>query len=254
MNPALDTVPSLIASVRAELLKLVTARSVRALAATIVVLGIVSAGRVVRSAGGTGGVTSGTPHAWTQVVGAGLTPTLLVVLIGVLAFTGEVRHESLTPTFLVSPRRGRVVAAKILAAGVLGVLLTLALAAAAAFVGVAGHVLTAAPAADMLGLVAAGGALAAFWAWLGVAVGVLVRHQIAALAIPVVWLLVVETLVTSYGLGRLAWWLPGGAAAALTGADLPGVLPWWLGALLLTGYAVALTLPGVRRLAVTDIT
>jgi len=91
------------ALVRAELLKLRTARSTIALVAVVLGLGLLFVTRVARAAGGAGGVTPGTADAWTQLLGSALSPTLLVLLVGVLAFTGEMRHGSLTPTLLVTP-------------------------------------------------------------------------------------------------------------------------------------------------------
>jgi len=242
------------ALVRAELLKLRTARSTIVLVAVVLGLGLLLATRVARAAGSAGGVTPGTADAWTQVLGAALSPTLLVLLVGVLAVTGELRHGSLTPTLLVTPRRGRVVVAKVVASALLGIAVAAVLAVAAAAVGVASGVLTTAPGTHVLRLVGTGMLLASFWAWLGVAVGVLVRQQIPALVLPLVWLVVGETLVTAYGLGDLRWWLPGGAASGLSGADLPGVLPAPLAALVLAGYAVALTVPGLVRLTHVDVT
>jgi len=242
------------ALVRAELLKLRTARSTIALVAVVLGLGLLFVTRVARAAGGAGGVTPGTADAWTQLLGSALSPTLLVLLVGVLAFTGEMRHGSLTPTLLVTPRRRRVVVAKVLATAVVGIAVTAVLVAAAAAIGAATGVLTTAPDAEVLRLVGTGMLLASFWAWLGVAVGVLVRQQIPALVLPLVWLLVGETLVTAYGLADLRWWLPGGAASGLSGADLPGVLPAPLAALVLAGYAVVLTVPGLARLTHVDVT
>jgi hypothetical protein len=242
------------ALVRAELLKLRTARSTIVLLGFIAVLGLLSLARVLQAAGRAGGPVPGTADAWTDVIGAALAPTLLVVLVGALAFTGEVRHGSLTPTLLVTPRRGSVVAAKMLASVLVGVTATATLATAAAVAGAGTGVLTTAPDLGALRLLGAGLLLAAFWSSVGVAVGVLVRHQIPALVLPLVWVLVAETLVTAYGFGAVRWWLPGGAGAGLAGSDSPGVLPGWLAALVLTGYAVALTVPGLIRLRRVDIT
>jgi len=242
------------ALVRAEVLKLRTARSTIALIAVVSGLGLLLVARVVGAAGSAGGVTPGTADAWTQVLGAALSPTLLLLLVGVLAFTAELRHGSLTPTLLVTPDRGRLVLAKVLASALVGIALTAVLTTAAAGIGAATGVLTTAPDVQVLRLVVSGMLLASLWAWLGVAVGVLVRQQIPALVLPLVWLLVGETLVTAYGLADLRWWLPGGAASGLSGADLPGVLPAPLAALVLAGYAVVLTVPGLARLTHVDVT
>ena len=42
------------------------------------------------------------------------------VLLGALATTGEFRHETLTPTFLATPRRGLVLLAKVKVAIIVG--------------------------------------------------------------------------------------------------------------------------------------
>ena len=240
--------------VRAELLKLRTARSTLALVGFIAVLSLLSAARVIQAAGRAGGPTGGTAEAWMHVLGAAMTPVLLVVLVGGLAVTGELRHGSLTPTLLVTPRRDRVIVAKVLASALVAVAVTASVLVVAAAAGVAAGVLTAAPGGDTLRLVGAALLISAFWAWIGVAVGVLVRHQIPALVIPLAWVLVVETLVTAYGFAAVRWWLPGGAGAGLAGADLPGVLPPWLAVLVLTGYALALTIPGLLRIKHVDVT
>ena len=242
------------ALVRAELLKLRTARSTLALIGFIAVVSLLSAARVLQAAGRAGGPVPGTAEAWTQVLGAALTPTLLVVLLGALAYTGELRHGSLTPTLLVTPRRDRVVVAKVLASVLGAVTVSALVLAVAAAAGVLAGVLTTPPGTQTLRLLGAGLLNSAFWAWIGVAVGVLVRHQIPALVLPLVWVLVVETLVTAYGFGAVRWWLPGGAGAGLGGSDLPGVLPPWLAVLVLTGYALALTVPGLVRIKHVDVT
>ena len=242
------------ALVRAELLKLRTARSTLALVGFIAVLSLLSAARVLQAAGRAGGPVRGTAEAWIQVLGAALTPVLLVVLVGGLAVTGELRHGSLTPTLLVTPRRDRVVVAKVLASVLVAVTVTASVLTVATAAGVAAGVLTTAPGTQTFRLVGAGLLISVFWAWIGVAVGVLVRHQIPALVLPLVWVFVVETLMTAYGFGAVRWWLPGGAGAGLGGADLPGVLPPWLAVLVLTGYALALTVPGLLRIKHVDVT
>lgn len=244
----------MIPLVRSELLKLTSVRSTRALLLLALALGAAGVARVVRAAGSAGGVGPGSEDAWTQVLGAGMGSTVLVILIGVLSATAETRHGGLGPTLLVSPHRGRVVAAKVAACSLLGVGMTLAFAGGALAAGIATGVVAFPPLSELLRLLVTGCLLSAFWAWFGVAIGLLVRRQLPALVVPLVWLLVVETLVVSYGLRVVAPWLPGGAAAGLTGAEIPGLLPAWLAALVLTAYGAALTVPGLRRLRAADVT
>src|SRR6266498_5937792 len=54
---------------------------------------------------------------WGEVLGA-----LFAALLGAMSITGEIRHGTIRPTFLVTPLRGRVVAAKVLASGLVGIL------------------------------------------------------------------------------------------------------------------------------------
>ena len=105
----------------------------------------------------------------------------------------------------------------------------------------------------MVRFVVGGLLAAACWAWLGLAVGLLVRHQAAALLLPLLWLLVVETLLSSYGLRVLLPWTPGGATRAMSGDQFAGALPVWAAALVLVGYAAALTAAGTHRLVRSDV-
>jgi ABC-2 type transport system permease protein len=242
------------ALVRTELLKLRTARSTLVLLVAAATIALLQVARLVRSAGAPGGVHAGTQDAWAQLLSGAMVGTLLVPLVGVLAVTSELRHGTLTPSLLVTPRRRRVMVAKMVACALTGVAVALGVETCAAAVGLASGTLSGAPARSVLLAVAGGVVLSAFWGWMGVGVGLLVRHQVPALAIPLLWLLVAETLVASYGLDALKRWLPGGAAAGLTGAEVPGVLPAWLAGAVLTAYALALAFPGVRRLGRADIT
>ena len=85
------------------------------------------------------------------------------------------------------------------------------------------------------------------------AVGLVVRHQAAALVLPLAWMLVVETLLPAYGLDAVVPWTPGGATRAISGDTTAGMLPVWVAALLLLGYGSVLTVLGTRRLARSDI-
>jgi ABC-2 type transport system permease protein len=50
---------------------------------------------------------------------------LFAGLAGAPSITAEIRYGTIRPTFLVTPRRGRVLAAKIFASGLLGILMGL---------------------------------------------------------------------------------------------------------------------------------
>src|SRR5712691_13562813 len=61
---------------------------------------------------------------------------LFAALLGAMSITSEIRHGTIRPTFLVTPRRARVVAAKVCASTVMGAGLGLAGSVLAATVGV----------------------------------------------------------------------------------------------------------------------
>ncbi|MFI6501842.1 ABC transporter permease subunit [Nonomuraea typhae] len=170
---------------------------------------------------------------------------VFTLVLGVLAMTGEYRHQTITWTFLVTPVRSRVVNAKLVAWGLVG--LAVACVSALATL-VAGAILlpmrglpplTGGVPAALAGAVLAMTAYALF----GVALGALLRNQAAALTVALVWFMYGDYLVTSLapGVGR---WLPAGAARALSGTQITSgpLLPPWAGGLLFTAYVAAVVL------------
>jgi ABC-type transport system involved in multi-copper enzyme maturation permease subunit len=198
-------------------------------------------------------------------VGAAAT---FVLILGVIAMTGEYRHMTITSTFLSSPRRGRVLAAKMALYGALGAVIaaiTTAAVLATLLLTLAVTRLEHAP----ITLSAVGsvllGALIGFtlYAILGVSLGALIKNQVAAIVAALVWILLVEAI-----LGLLfpsaSKWLPAGAlnsamdvavSADPTGGLMPADrLPPWGGALVLLGYAVVFAVIASRTTMRRDIT
>lgn len=208
---------------RSEWLKLRTTRT--PLWMTLALLVIVGIGAAT--------FAGGTPDAdlpdqdWPEnLATAASVATWVALLFGILLMTGEYRHGTITPTFLVSPRRERVLAAKVLVAALAGVLL----AALAALVAVA-VALPWLSARDVTvstgGLTENGVALAvsaAFWGALGVGVGALLRNQVLAVVLALVWVFVGEMLIRGLldlaGADAVANYLPQAALGALIGADV----------------------------------
>jgi ABC-2 type transport system permease protein len=62
---------------------------------------------------------------------------LFAALLGAISFTGEIRHGTIRPTLLVSPRRARVIAAKVAVSILVGAAFGLLAGASAAAVGTA---------------------------------------------------------------------------------------------------------------------
>jgi ABC-2 type transport system permease protein len=179
---------------------------------------------------------------------------LFAGLVGALSITSEIRHGTIRPTFLMTPRRGRVVAAKIVASGLVGIVFGLVAVAVALGVGSAALAARGIPITlesnDYTLMPAGGIAAAALWAPIGVGLGALLRNQVATLVAIFLWLFFIENLLIDFvpGVGKFA---PGAAAAAITGLDPERLLAPALGAILLAAYAAAAAAAGtfatVRR-------
>jgi ABC-2 type transport system permease protein len=186
---------------------------------------------------------------------------IFALVLGITGMTGEYRYQTITPTFLVTPRRARVVAAKMVAhlfvgAGYALVTLMVALVAGGITIAVRGGDLG--YGADRLWPSIALTVLAVgLWTLFGIGVGTLIRNQVAAILIAVAVTFLVEPLATyllaSLDLDSAVKWLPTNASSALVspGGGLLDYLDWWAGGLVLLGYAVLLgglgLLVSVRR-------
>ena len=244
--------------VHSELLKLRTTRTARVLL-TLAAAGTAALVAIVLLLAGRPGQPALGPDALRLLVLVPAQPlTLAALVLGVLGMAGELRHGTATATFLVTPKRGRVVAAK-LAAAVTGLAMAAASSAAVLAVGLPWlrakgiEVAVADPgvAARVAGLAAA----VALYAVLGTGLGALLRNQVAAVVVGLLWWSQgVERVLTGIlhqpGLER---WLPMGAASALT-APSDGRLPMWAGALVFAAYGLGLALLGGRMVARRDLT
>jgi hypothetical protein len=241
--------------VRAELLKVRTVR----LFWTVIgsALGITALGLSMQmvNAGRAGTPSSGTAQCAVNVLSAGALAAFVALVLGIVMMTTEYRHATIATTLLVTPPRGRVVVAKIVAALVLGLSLAVLATALSAAVGVVAGALTVAAANAAVVRTVAGAALTIpLYAAVGVGFGSLVHNQTVAVASALVWLLVGETLVGSLGLRALERWTPGGATRAIAqDPTLAGALPPWAGVALLAAYAFVFAAMGGRRIARRDV-
>jgi ABC-2 type transport system permease protein len=185
--------------------------------------------------------------------------TLFAALLGAMSITAEIRYGTIRPTFLVSPRRGRVVAAKLAVSVVLGAALGLLAGSVAVVVGA---VAFQARGIDVqldgsdYGLLVLGAAIAsALWAAIGVGVGAILRNQVVTLVAICAWLLFVEGLLVGdlVGIGDISRFLPGAAAAAISGQEAGTLLAPGLAAVLLTLYAGAFVVVGARSTISRDV-
>lgn len=245
--------------IRAELLKLRTTRVPYGLlgaALALTVLGVVG---TILTAGRDGAPPIESTEAIRNVLGAGGTATIFTLVLGILVVTGEFRHGTITQTFLVAPIRSRVVKAKlvaVLAAGfAFGALASLVTAVVSvpwlAAKDVSVSLLSADVAVPVLAVVAS----AALFGVIGVGVGALIRNQVAAIVVALLWQFVLESIVVGL-LPDVGKWLPQGAARALAEETLAdgNLLPPWAGGLVLLAYGAAFALIGTRLLVQRDVT
>jgi ABC-2 type transport system permease protein len=171
-------------------------------------------------------------------------------LLGAMSITSEIRHGTIRPTFLVTPRRARVLAAKVLVSFSVGGGFGLMATALAAGVGSAilrtRGIDSQLEAGDYALFLAGGAAAAALWAAIGVGIGALVRNQVPTLIGICAWLLFVEGLLVGdlTGVGDVGRFAPGAAAAAIGGQDPDTLLTPAAGLVLLALYAAAAALAG----------
>jgi ABC-2 type transport system permease protein len=247
--------------VRAEFTKLATTRLLYGVAAAMAAFGVLTV-VVGATTAGQQGNPSLSADSFAMFIAAPVRHTLLAgaaLLLGILGMTGEFRHHTVTQTFLVTPDRGRVVAAKLVAyplATIALALTTMAVTAAVAAGWLAAKGITPSLLDARLGRVVGVALLAAGLCGLvGVGVGALVRNQVAALVGTLVWVLVVEGLLMSLlhapSLGK---WLPSAAAKAAITSPGGAQLSRLAGTMLLAGYALALALAGTRLVVRRDIT
>ncbi|SMC58715.1 ABC transporter permease subunit [Kibdelosporangium aridum] len=185
---------------------------------------------------------------------------MFVMIIGIIVVTSEYRHRTITWALLVTPRRGHVITAKLLASSLIGFVLGVAAAAVttpAVAILLSGYeypVWT----PDVPGVLLGSIVSVALWCLLGAAVGALIRNMVAAITIAFVWVFYIEWALVMMvpDVGR---WTPTGVAKAVSGWTRDGLssfatgdlLPVWAGGLLMIGYAVtaavAARLISVRR-------
>jgi ABC-2 type transport system permease protein len=183
--------------------------------------------------------------------------SLFAALLGAMSITSEIRYGTIRSTFLVTPWRSRVVAAKAAASTALGAGFGLAAAVVATAVGAAAlgarGIDVQLASGDYALILAGGAASAALWAAIGVGVGALVRNQVPALVGLCAWILFVEGLLVGDTLEDIGRFTPGAAAAALSGQDSDTLLPPAFALLLLALYAAAAALTGTRATTRRDV-
>jgi len=198
----------------------------------------------------------------TIVASAGSASVFLLIL-GIVAMSGEYRNQTITSTFLTTPVRWRVIAAKMVTFAILALALSLVLWFIAAITtmlllgtqdsapfewNAAFEILG----GTLLGLV--------LYAILGVAIGSLITSQVAAIIIALVFTFILEPLISLFFLS-VGKWLPGNALNSIlqTGSGGPessasDLLDIPVGVSVLVGYTIVFAVAAAVTTNKRDIT
>jgi ABC-2 type transport system permease protein len=254
-----------INALRAELLKMRTMPGVWVSFALVFPLTVLLILGVFAEAGGSPGHTFlfvSSLRQRRELLGAGYFGIeVLAPIIGVLCITSEYRQRTITTSLVLVPVRSRVLAAKVIASAIWGVLLALLSLAAVAAValpwnaalgGVTSQV------TDQIGAVVPGlVASAVLLCLFGLGFGTLVKNQVAAILLTIGGTLILEAILIALARAIFHYdlnWLPNAAGAALAGDIARGLgggggggggaanglrlLTWWQGGLVMLAWGL----------------
>jgi ABC-2 type transport system permease protein len=250
---------------RAELRKITTTRFWWFMLIGVLLLSGLYAFGVVRLQPG-GATALADPGILRSVYNAGNPATrVLALLLGIAAMGFEYRHQTLSATYLATPRRSRVLLGKAVSLllfgllfGVVGVLTGVAVAAPFVLANDGSFFLDQPD--TWRSLVLGAGSLA-LWTMLGMGIGILVRNLLVAMLVGITFAYLVEPILALVCYLR-SWHLaldllPTGATNAMLGVTSTVLfaredpIAWWQGALVLAAWClvpvVVAVLSTVRR-------
>jgi ABC-2 type transport system permease protein len=242
--------------INSELFKLRTTRTFVVLALTA--LGLVLVGAVLLTSLVDFGGGEDPPYEILMFV---LGPILraFALIIGILAVTNEFRHGTITPTLLVVPSRTRLIAAKLVAVLAMGLALGFA---GTALMVIPGTLITGVRDVDfgenVLSVLFGGTIATALNAAFGLGIGTLVRNQVGAIVVALIYGFMLEDLIglipgvedvlPKYGLGATS---QSSALGDLNDTDMLAQLP---AILLLALYALVFVGAGLALMRRRDVT
>jgi hypothetical protein len=240
---------------QAEWLKIRTTRTiVWYLIGLVVVVGIAVAGQVASAPRN----VLESEQGLRDTLAAATAATFFALLFGLIGVAGEYRHGTITPTFLATPLRERVLIAKLIAhagvgllLGALALLVTLAMAVPWL---AAKNVEANFADQDIVLLIVGALAASALWGALGVAFASVVPNQVAANVITLIWLLLVENIVGGLLPGVAPFTLGAAARGLMRIDDGDDLLTMWAAAAVTFAYIAALAGIGATVVMRRDVT
>ena len=183
------------------------------------------------------------------------TGSILVLALGIIISAGEYRTQTAIDTFLTTPQRGRVLAAKMVIGATAGLTIG-ALSAATTLVAAQlayGIEDASFPTSNNeVWLTLAGAILyAGLFGLLGVAIGGLIRNQVVAIIGAFAWILVIENVIISVSTD-FAQWLPGAAGQAIVRTPDRDLLAPATATVLLAAYGLTIAAVGIAVSARRD--
>jgi ABC-2 type transport system permease protein len=192
-----------------------------------------------------------------MLLSAGTNGALFAALIGVMAITSEFRHGTIRPTFVVTPDRSRVIAAKVVASLLMGIvfgIVAIGLSFGVGYAILAGRGIDFALDTGHVVLLVLGTLfMTALWAALGVGLGALVKNQVFAVIGVIVWAFVIDNLLRGLvpDVGRFT---PVAASDSITAGFADYLLAPVAAGLLLLGYVAVFVAAGAFLVARRDVT
>ncbi len=158
---------------------------------------------------------------------------LILVIVGVLVFTGEVKSRTIIPTMSAVPDRGSVVASKVILVSLVAAgfaILAVGLSLAVGLVGLDQQGFTIAlDDADFVRVMIGSGAYLVIAALFGLGLGVLTNSTTFGVALGLLWPTAIEGAVQGFAPEWIDRFLPFQAGAAMFATPQRGDLPPWEG-------------------------